>query len=352
MNWKRVLDGFWPRQRQAGAVFGVGLLLVLALATRQSWAALAEPATPTAVLGYAQTVTANAAPSAAGTLTPRATETATPSIASSSTASAVPSPSSVPTDMPAPTQISEATALPPMLPTPDGALRTLDVPILMYHYISTPPSGADAVRRDLSVPPDILAQHLAFLRERGYTSISLTDLVLALQIGQPLPDKPIVLTFDDGYRDAYEKAFPLLQAYGFTGTFFLLTDPIDQGDPAYLSWDQVIEMETAGMAMEAHGHTHDDLQGRSRDYLIWQMLGAKEAIEARTHKPVRFYCYPSGSYDALAVSILHELDYWAAVTIQHGREQCSDRPYELVRLRVHGNYGVEHLAAILGEPLP
>jgi peptidoglycan/xylan/chitin deacetylase (PgdA/CDA1 family) len=101
----------------------------------------------------------------------------------------------------------------------------------MYHYVSAPPVGAGAVRRDLSIAPEAFAEHLAYLQGAGYTAISLGDLVLALQTGAPLPERPVVLTFDDGYRDHYEHAYRLLREYGFTGTFFLTTSLIDQGNP-------------------------------------------------------------------------------------------------------------------------
>jgi peptidoglycan/xylan/chitin deacetylase (PgdA/CDA1 family) len=356
MNWNLVTGRLRLGQRQIGAVFGVGMAVLLALIARQSWLAQHEPPrhTPTPVYAVAAPAANTPTPSATPTQTPtpQPTWTPEPTPTPSPTATLAPTGTPEPTETPWPTATPEPTATPRPMPTPDGVARTVQVPILMYHYISQPPAGANAVRRDLSVPPDVFEQHLAFLQQRGYTSISLGDLVMALQIGQPLPEKPIVLTFDDGYRDHYEHAYPLLQAYGLTGTFFLLTAPIDQGHPGYVTWEQVIEMDAAGMEMEAHGYTHDDLKGRSREYLIWQMLGSKEAIEARTGKPVRIFCYPSGSYDALAISILHELDYWAAVTIHFGREHRSDRPFELTRLRIHGNYGVAQLGALLSEPVP
>jgi len=217
----------------------------------------------------------------------------------------------------------------------------------MYHYISTPPEGADAIRRDLSVPPERFEAQLAYLRDRGYTSISLHDLALALQIGYPLPEKPIVLTFDDGYRDSYTHAFPLLLEYGFQGAFFLITGFIDDELPAYVTWDQVIQMHEAGMEMQAHGHTHPDLRGRTVDYVVWQVLGAKEAIEARTHEPVRFFCYPSGKYDQRTIRVLHSAHYWGAVTLTIGVEQRSDGMFELQRIRMHGDDTVTDLASSL-----
>jgi len=217
----------------------------------------------------------------------------------------------------------------------------------MYHYISTPPDGEGAVRRDLSVSPEQFAAQLAYLKQAGYTSVSLEDLALALMVGAPLPGHPIVLTFDDGYRDAYTNAYPLLKEYGFTGTFFLVTSYIDEGNPNYVTWQQVAEMSAGGMSMEAHGYTHADMEGRDRDYLIWQMLGSKEAIEARTGKPVRFFCYPSGYYDDSAMQVLHELGYWGATTISLGQEHTSDSLFDLQRVRVRGAYSVERLAALL-----
>ncbi len=263
------------------------------------------------------------------------------------TATATPTPQPSPTAEPSPTPTATPEPIP--LPTPDGVARTLRMPVLMYHYISEPPPGAGSVRRDLSVPPERFASHLRALRDQGYTTISLHDLTLALQIGHPLPEKPIVITFDDGYRDNYENAFPILQEYGYTGTFFLITSVIDEGHPDYMSWDQVIEMAAAGMEMQAHGKTHDDLRGRSVEHLVWQMLGPKESIEAHTGTPVRFFCYPSGRYDAEAIQVLHSAHYWGAATTRAGVDQRSDRMFELPRIRVRGDYDATRLLAVISS---
>ena len=239
------------------------------------------------------------------------------------------------------------TATPMLFPPSDGVTRTLRVPILMYHYVSTPPDRNDALRKDLSVPPQYFAEQLAYLRDQGYTSISLDDLALALTAGHPLPPRPIILTFDDGHRDHYECAYPILKAFGFTGTFFVLTYFIDQKRPEYLSWDHVKEMNAAGMHIESHAYTHVDLRKRDADYLVWQMLGSKEAIEERTGRPVRFFCYPAGHYDDLAIRVLDSAHYWGAATIVQGVEQRSDRLFELQRIRVRGRYRLSQFAALL-----
>ena len=100
--------------------------------------------------------------------------------------------------------------------------------ILMYHYISTPPDDADRYRRDLSVSPEQFEAQLRWLRDNGYTAISLEDVARAERRDTPCQSAPS-LTFDDGYDDAYRNAFPLLQKHAMTGTFFVVTEWIDEG---------------------------------------------------------------------------------------------------------------------------
>ena len=217
----------------------------------------------------------------------------------------------------------------------------------MYHYISEPPPGADIYRRDLSVTPANFEAQLAWLRDQGYQSITLTDLVYHLTLGWPLPEKPVILTFDDGYRDNYTSAFPLLQEYGFEGTFFLVTAPIDNDDPAYLSWDMVVEMHQAGMDFQPHSYRHFDLRGKDTDFLIFEMLAPKEAIEARTGQTPRFFAYPSGSYDDQTVAVLQSANYWGAVVTEQDVTHTSDKLFELERVRIRGAHTVEDIEYLL-----
>jgi len=106
----------------------------------------------------------------------------------------------------------------------------------MYHYISVPPANADAVRRDLSVTPELFEAHLAYLRQAGYETITMEQLIYALSQETPLPPRPIIISFDDGYRDHYENAFPLLRKYSYTGIFFVFTQVIDTYNVDYLKY--------------------------------------------------------------------------------------------------------------------
>jgi peptidoglycan/xylan/chitin deacetylase (PgdA/CDA1 family) len=323
-----------------GALFLYGLVALPWRAGRNGFSPLAllQPtATMTATATSSPTPTSTSTPSPTATATMTATATSTPTATATATVTSTPTRSATPSP----------TATPEPQPTPDGTPRTLVVPILMYHYISAPPSDADAIRRDLSVSPARFAAHLEALRARGYTTISLHDLALALQVGHPLPDNPIVLTFDDGYRDAYEHALPLLLEYGYTGTFFLVTGFIDDGRPEFVTWEQVIEMHRAGMEIGSHSYTHPDLRHRDTDYLIWQALGPREAIEARIGEPVRFFCYPAGKYDERVIQVLRSAHYWGAVTVAQDAEHHSAAMFELRRIRVHGDTTANALLAAI-----
>ena len=223
------------------------------------------------------------------------------------------------------------------MPTPDGVEREAKVPILMYHYVSIPPSDADDVRRDLSVLPQDFDEQLRYLKKAGYQSITLGDLIYYLAIGKRLPRKPIILTFDDGYLDNYTQAYPLLKKHGFVGTFFLITAPIDQENEDYLSWDQIEEMSAGGMKFEPHTYTHPDLREQPVDYVVWQIMASKEAIEERTGKTSRFFSYPSGMYDQQVVDVLRSAYFWGAVTINQDDRQSSQQPFELNRIRIRGS---------------
>ncbi|MFL7791612.1 MAG: polysaccharide deacetylase family protein [Anaerolineae bacterium] len=223
-------------------------------------------------------------------------------------------------------------------PTPTPIIpKQARVPILMYHYVSDVPPGADRLRRDLTVSPEMFRAQLQYLADAGYHPITLTDLYLYLTQGYPLPDKPVVLTFDDGYRDAYEVVFPLLVEYGFPGTFFVLATPMHQESVDYITWVQAKEMSDAGMAIEGHGRDHVDLRGRSNDYLVYQTLGIQEAIYYHTGRLPRFFAYPSGQYDANVIAVLKSAGYWGAVTTDWGKEHTLGDMFEMERVRIRGS---------------
>ena len=275
--------------------------------------------------------------------TPIATPTAT------FTPSATPSPTLTPTPSPTPTFTPSPTPThtPTPYPTPDGQVRRVRVPILMYHYISVPPPDADVYRRDLSVTPGDFEQQLRYLVDNGYTTISLKDLVYHLTLGYPLPERPVILTFDDGYQDNFLHAYRLLRRFDSMGTFFVVTGFIDENRSDYLTWGQVRVMHQGGMEFGSHSYSHPDLRGQSVDYMVWQIVGSQEALAERIGEAVRFFSYPVGSYDRQVIDVLRSAGFWAAVTTQQGTGHTSDGLFELMRIRIRGDDTLDQFAAKL-----
>ena len=261
-------------------------------------------------------------------------------------------PTTTPTITLTPTQtlISSPTSTPTPLPTPDGHERVLYVPILMYHYVSEPPPEADTYRLDLSVTPEIFREQMTWLKENDYETITLYHLLYALNIGwPPLPENPVILTFDDGYLDNYENAFPILLEYGFVGTFFILSDVTNRSQPGYMTWDMLREMHGAGMDIEVHGREHLDMSGQDREWLLYHLLGPVEDIAANLGYSPRLLAYPSGKYDDMTVTVAREVGLWGAVTTVHGAQQRQDAPFALRRLRIYGDMSLATFAAMLSS---
>ncbi|MGE5602091.1 MAG: polysaccharide deacetylase family protein [Nitrososphaerales archaeon] len=309
----------------------------------------ATPAADLEGLGQSRTPTPELAATPLPT-TPAATKIAPPAATRTATAAATATVAATATAAQTATRTATATSSPTATPglTPDGVERELHVPILMYHYISQPPTGADIYRRDLSVTPERFAEQMRYLRDAGYSTITLDDLLYALAQGRPLPPKPIILTFDDGYADNYENAFPILREYGFVGTFFLMTDLVTDGAAGYMTWPKVEEMAAAGQRFGSHGRQdHRSLAGRSLDYLVWVALGSKEAIEEHLGYQPRWVAYPSGEYDNQTVAVFESAGYWGGLTTLQGTTHSLDDIFELRRIRVRGSHTAQDLAKLL-----
>jgi peptidoglycan/xylan/chitin deacetylase (PgdA/CDA1 family) len=303
--------------------------------------------TPAAVLEAPVSLTWTSTPTVIPSLTPLPTASPT-TIATatvSATASATIDPSVTMVTEPLVASETATPTKPPPLPTPSGVYSwTLKVPILMYHYISEPPSGADKYRVDLSVAPDDFAAQMAYLTENGFETVDLYDLSLAITGKRELPEKPVIITLDDGYVDNYQNAFSILQEYGLDATFFVVTQFIDEGRDDYLTWDMIEEMAAAGMRIEPHSKTHPDLSEAERDYVIFEALGSQETIAAHIGYTPRYFCYPGGDYTGETMAILEELDFWGAVTTDSGDWHGFDDRFEWSRQRMRNTTSLREFA--------
>ncbi len=312
-----------------------------ATAVSPALVAVTATSTQTAVPSFTHTPTNTATPTQTGTPTQTALPPATSTLIPTVTETAVP-----PTDAP-PTATFSPTVTPtlPPLPTPSGTYSwTLKVPILMYHYISIPPEDADVYRTDLSVAPKDFRAQMQYLADNGFTTIDLYDLSLAITAKIELPEKPVIITMDDGYLDNYTEAFPILQEFGQKATFFIVTEFVDFGREGYMTWPMIEEMAAAGMRMEPHSRTHPDLRERDPDFLVWEILGPQETLAAHIGYPPRFFAYPGGSYDEDTIAMLRELDFWGAVVTAGGKWHGFNDRYEWTRVRMRNTTHIAEFA--------
>ncbi|MDO8551823.1 MAG: polysaccharide deacetylase family protein [bacterium] len=202
------------------------------------------------------------------------------------------------------------------------------LPVLTYHHIG---DGTDS----LFVKTDTFASQMEYLARKGYTTITLVDLVNNLQNGTPLPAKPIILTFDDGYRDFYENAYPILKAHNFKATLFVITQFV--GGSAYLqyvTWDQLAQMSSSGLVtIGDHTLSHLPLPSLLPDRVKDEIISAKNILESRLGKHVDVFAYPYGSDSDESEKVLREGGFAVAVTTKRGLA-CAKLPYEIPRIRM------------------
>ena len=157
------------------------------------------------------------------------------------------------------------------------------VPVLNYHQIN------DQDHNALTVSTDQFRKQMKYLAENGYHTITPGDMLDAWENGTPLPENPVIITFDDGYIDNYRNAYPILEEYGLKATIFLISDYIGTY-PNYMTWDQAAEMQQSGLIdFESHTLSHEQLdQAPSTEELQKQLMGSKQAIEYHLQKKVEF----------------------------------------------------------------
>jgi peptidoglycan/xylan/chitin deacetylase (PgdA/CDA1 family) len=215
-----------------------------------------------------------------------------------------------------------------------GKPGTATVPVLMYHVINPPPSGAPFP--GLYVPSDEFAAQMQALKNAGWHAVTMDQLEAYWKRGVPLgPGKPIVLTFDNGYASQYENALPILKRLGWVGNenIQLTGLPRSQGG---LTDAQVRTMIAAGWELDTQGISHADLITLDASQLEYQVASARQMLQKRYGVPVNWFCYPSGHYDETVVAAVKAAGFVGSTTVIPGWASPSEDPYRLPRLRVLG----------------
>ncbi len=209
------------------------------------------------------------------------------------------------------------------------------VPILMYHHVLPADQAKNIGASNLNVPPDIFRQQIDYLIGKGYQIIGLDELLPMIAEGI-LPVKPVVLTFDDGYRDFYDNVFPVLKEKNVKATSFVITQ--FAGGDRYLLWSQINELAGSGLVLIGdHTLNHPWLSKLDKSQETNQIVSAKNILAQNTGKIINLFAYPYGSGNDNAKSVLKENGFLGAVTTIPGTTQCVGLPYDLQRIRVGGS---------------
>jgi peptidoglycan/xylan/chitin deacetylase (PgdA/CDA1 family) len=217
------------------------------------------------------------------------------------------------------------------------------VPILMYHVVGTAPPGAPFPT--LYVRRADFAGQLAWLRAHGFHAVSLHRVYDYWRRGYALPPRPVVLTFDDGYREDFTNVRPLLAERHWPGVLNLAVRNLLDGK---LTVAQIRLMIRQGWEVDAHTINHLDLTTLGAAALRHEVAGSRHWIRRRFHVPVDFFCYPSGRYDERVLAAVRSAGFLGATIEGFGAASPRDGLLTLPRIRVDGSDGVSGLAAKLG----
>jgi len=218
------------------------------------------------------------------------------------------------------------------------------IPILMYHEVAERAEVDDLARRTqrgyILLREDFERQ-MKFIAGAGFHPVSLRQLCDWSQSGAPLPSKPIVITFDDGFAGNHRHAFPVLGGLGFTATFFVVTNRIE--DQYMMTWSNLREMARHGMAIESHTMNHPLLstltEARTRDELV----GSKHAIEDKLATAVSFLSLPNGDSNPFYVAVAREAGYAGGCGSRFGFNTRSTDRFFWRRVAVKQGLGFENL---------
>ncbi|MEG8278651.1 polysaccharide deacetylase family protein [Streptomyces sp. AHA2] len=218
------------------------------------------------------------------------------------------------------------------------------VPILMYHAVATDPNEAT---RALSVTPKAFAEQMAVLADRGRTPLTTAGLAACWRSGRPLPDRPVLVTFDDGYEGVHRHALPALAEHGFPATLFVTTGwlrgPYDTGGglDTMLDWDQVRALASAGVEIGGHSHSHPQLDQVSEATLRFELIHCKEIISDQLGSVPASFAYPYGYSDRRVRQAVRETGYAQALAVGNGLAHRAQGPYALRRVTVRRDTGID-----------
>ncbi len=228
------------------------------------------------------------------------------------------------------------------LPPAPQPLTSAYLPILMFHHIEDVPADhPDAIYRGLAYSPERFRTLLQYCADTGVEVLTFTQLQQIREGTLPLPERAVILSFDDGYANNYTNAFPLLEEYGFKGNFNIITDKIGESD-FYMSEDQIADLVAAGHQLCSHTQTHPDLTQLSANALRRELGDSRRWLSERYQTPINCLVYPAGEFNDTVVEVA-AADYVFARTTRPGKTLDFTTPHTLPTVRMFPETGLQSI---------
>jgi peptidoglycan/xylan/chitin deacetylase (PgdA/CDA1 family) len=230
--------------------------------------------------------------------------------------------------------------------TRGGTQPAAPVPVLLYHSVH--PDGGGLMRR-YTLTPSLFRSHLAWIADQGFETLTVSQYAGALRGEVPLPVRPLVVTFDDGYADFLDEAMPLLSEYRIRGTLYVTTRPVGEtrrgklaGRPM-LTWPELRHLVTLGVEIGAHGHDHTQLDLLSPARALDQITTCKRLLDEHLPTEVRSFAYPHGYNSAATRRAVRRAGFSSACAVKNARSHQGDDPWALSRIMFEHDDGVDLL---------
>ena len=214
------------------------------------------------------------------------------------------------------------------------------VPILLYHSI--PDQSSTSERYNVSAAR--FEQQMKLLRDWGYTTLTIEQLVNKLHNGQGFPTRPIVISFDDGYQNVFDNAFPIMERYGFAGTVYIVANRLNA--EGFMNREALIQLVENGWEVGSHGMTHTELTQNHalvRQEILQSRLDLNDALGIKVYS----FAYPFGSSDWYISSKVLDYGYFAAVGVGNLSQHSLGTIYNLSRREVQGDANMDDFIELL-----
>ena len=210
--------------------------------------------------------------------------------------------------------------------------KSIRIPILMYHYVEYVTDKRDTIRQSLDILPGTFTAQIDTLKKAGFTFITPVDLALSLTGVMELPAKPVILSFDDGYRDFYTDVFPIIKKENVRVVAYLVPGFLDR--PNYMFTSQVKEIASSGLVeIGAHTMHHVWLKGLNTAQASYEINESRKALRRLTGQPVNSFAYPYGAFDKKTAGLVEKAGFMDAVSTVRGVDQSRENEYFWFRVR-------------------